>query len=226
MVNKLANISKDILDKQGKHWESTFNRKPDIFGKNPSEPAISASELLKSEEKNYILELGAGQGRDTLFFAQRGFKVNALDYSTKSLDTIKEKAAESGLSDKINTKYHDIRKPLPFDDSTFDTCFSHMLYCMALTTKEIEFLSKEILRVLKPGGLNIFSVRQTEDDYYKKGIHHGEDMYEMQGFIVHFFSREKVEDMAQGYNIISIDKIEEGKLPRKLFRVVLRRPQV
>ena len=36
-----------------------------------------------------------------------------------------------------------------------------MLYCMALTTSELEFLSKEILRALKPGGLNFYTVRNT-----------------------------------------------------------------
>ena len=48
-------------------------------------------------------------------------------------------------------------------------------------------------------------------------------MYEVGGFIVHFFSREKVELLAKGYEIISIDEFEEGELPRKRFRVMLRK---
>ena len=48
-------------------------------------------------------------------------------------------------------------------------------------------------------------------------------MYEVGGFIVHFFDKEKVERMAKGYEILSVDPFEEGKLPRKLFRVTLRK---
>ena len=48
-------------------------------------------------------------------------------------------------------------------------------------------------------------------------------MYEVGGFIVHFFSREKIEHLANGYEIISVDEFEEGDLPRKLFRVTLRK---
>jgi hypothetical protein len=100
-----------------------------------------------------------------------------------------------------------------------------MLFCMALKTAQLQFLSEEIRRVLKPGGISIYTVRHTGDVHYKAGIHHGEDMYEVGGFIVHFFSRAKVELLAEGYDIINIDKFEEGELPRKLFQVTLRKEQ-
>ena len=57
-----------------------------------------------------------------------------------------------------------------------------MLYCMALTSKEIERLNNEIHRVLKPGGINIYTVRHTKDGDFQKGIHRGEDIYENDGF--------------------------------------------
>lgn len=99
-----------------------------------------------------------------------------------------------------------------------------MLYCMALGTSELEFLSDEVWRVLRPGGLNIYTARHTKDPQYGTGIHRGEGMYEIAGgFIVHFLSREKVEDLAKGYKIVSIEEFEEGTLPRKLLRVTLRK---
>ena len=49
-------------------------------------------------------------------------------------------------------------------------------------------------RVLKPQGLNLYTVRSTGDPHYRTGIHRGEDMWEIGGFIVHFFSKEKVEE--------------------------------
>ena len=55
------------------------------------------------------------------------------------------------------------------------------------------------------------------------GIHRGKDMFEVGGFIVHFFSRQKVEQLANGYELLSVDEFEEGRLPRKLFRVTLKK---
>ncbi len=214
---------KEALTAQRKHWEKTFSEKPEMFGPEPSDPAQKAVEIYKKEGKRKILELGCGQGRDTLFLAQSGFKVYALDFSQTGLEAINKKAHELGLSKLIETKVHDVRNPLSFDDEFFDATFSHMLYCMALTTAELQFLSEEIRRVLKPRGLNIYTVRHTGDAHYRTGIHRGEDMYEVGGFVVHFFSREKVELLAKGYEIISVDEFEEGRLPRKLFRVTLRK---
>ncbi len=101
-----------------------------------------------------------------------------------------------------------------------------MLYCMALCTIELEVLFKEVRRVLKPNGLSIYTVRNTEDAHYGKGIPRGDDMYENDGFIVHFFSKEKVESLSKGYKVVGIDEFEEGELPRKLFFVTQRKTSI
>ncbi len=49
-------------------------------------------------------------------------------------------------------------------------------------------------------------------------------MYEHQGFIVHFFDRAQVERLANGWELVGVEELEEAKLPRRLFRVTLRRP--
>ena len=223
MKKASSSVEKEVLDAQSHRWESTFSETPDMFGEAASDAAQEAAEVFKQEGKTKILELGAGQGRDTLFFAQNGFQVYALDYSEAGVENITRNAQAMGLSQSITPMCHDVRTPLPFDDESFDGCYSHMLYCMALTTSELEFLSDEVRRVLRPRGLNIYTVRHIDDPHYRTGIHRGEAMYEIGGFIVHFFSVAKVEQLAKGYEILGIDTFEEGKLPRKLFRVTLRK---
>lgn len=214
---------KKTLDAQKEHWEQAFSEEPDFFGEEPSEPARRAAGLFSKEGFRRVLELGGGQGRDTLFFAGRSFEVSTVDYSRKGLDDIRKKAGEAGLSHRIETVYGDIREGLPFGDGSFDACFSHMLYCMAFTEAELARLSPEILRVLRPGGINIYTVRHKQDAHYGKGTHWGGDLYEFGGFIVHFFDREKVRRLSEGYEILAIDEFEEGELPRKLFMVVLKK---
>ena len=223
MNEKRQGKTKEVLNSQKSHWEQTYTANPDMFGENPSEPAKKAAALFKNENRTNILELGGGQGRDTLFFAGNGFRVTTLDYSGEGIKTIKEKANRLGQLSSITAMYSDVRNSLPFADESFDACYSHMLFCMALTNKELESISREIRRILKPGGICVYTVRHTGDPLYQKGINRGEDMYEMGGFIVHYFSRDKVEHLAEDYQIISIDEFEEGGLPKKLFRVALRK---
>jgi len=67
-------------------------------------------------------------------------------------------------------------------------------------------LSQEIRRILKPGGLNIYTVRHAGDAHYQTGMHRGEDLWEVGGFIVHFFSKEKVAHLAEGYDIATTEE--------------------
>ena len=214
---------KTVLDAQEQHWQKTFVHKPEMFGGDPSGPAAWATDRFKQEGKLRLLELGCGQGRDTLFFGRSGFHVTAADYSQSALDAVTEKARSTGIAHLIETQRQDVRDPFPFPDESFDACYSHMLYCMALTTAELERLSQEVRRGLVPGGLNVYTVRHTGDAHRGTGIHRGEEMWEVGGFIVHFFDREKVVHLASGFEIVGIDEFEEGGLPRKLFRVTLRK---
>jgi len=214
-----------VLDSQRGHWERTFASRPSMFGGEPSYPAQVAAVLFKAEDKPRVLELGAGQGRDSLFYAHSGFDVTVLDYCEAGLREIQAKAEAIGVADRIRTLVHDVRAPFPLEAASFDAVYSHMLFCMALTSAELVALSAEIWRVLVPGGLNLFTVRTRQDAHYGTGIHRGEDLYEVGGFIVHFFDRAKVEAVSKGFDIVSVQEFEEGGLPRRLFLVTVRKPK-
>jgi len=208
------------LDQQSKHWEINFSNKPEMFGLEPSISAIKALEIFKEKKINNLVELGAGLGRDSIFFAKNNINTKALDYSSSGIKIINHKIRKNNLSNLISTKLFDIRKKLPFEDNTIEACYSHMLYCMALTINDLEKLNNEIQRILKPGGINIYTVRHTNDGDFKNGIHIGEDLYENDGFIVHYFSKEKISSLLNGFKNIYLEKFEEGTFPRKLFFVV------
>ena len=95
-----------------------------------------------------------------------------------------------------------------------------MLYCMAFTYSELENLNTDVCRVLNKDSLNIYTVRNHSDADYKKGIHRGEDLYEMNGYIVHYFSDKKIKKLVKGFKNISIDYFDEGSFPRKLSLVI------
>ncbi len=213
---------------QRTHWESTYSKKSDFFGVEPSEFGLQAASLFEREGLKKIVELGAGQGRDTFLFLQKGFKVTALDYAETALLQLKEKAKALGVDECLIVTVNDAREGLPFPDQSFDGCFSHMFFTMELTEGELEGIFGEVLRVLKPGELNIYSVRNDHDPHFGKGKHIGEDMWQNpMGFVVHFFPAEKIKRFARGYELLWIREFEDPSPPftKKLYEVVLRKPK-
>ena len=184
-----------------------------------SEPAKKSLKIFQENNINTIIELGAGLGRDSIYFSINNLSVTSLDYSQSGINIINKKINKDKLKN-IKTKVFDIRQKLPFEDNSIDGCFSHMLYCMALSNQNLFNLNKEICRILKPDGLNIYTVRNEHDGDYKNGIHRGEDMYENDGFIVHFFNKTKINQLTDGFKNIKIESFEEGTFPRKLYFVV------
>ena len=213
-------MDKKLLNLQSQHWESNFSSKPEMFGFEPSYSAKKALETFKKNNITNIIELGAGLGRDTIFFAQNGIYVHAIDYSLSATNIINKRSKENNLDALIKVENYDIRKKLNCDNENFQACYSHMLFCMALTNQDLKDLNQEIFRILKKDGFNIYTVRNHTDGDFKKGTHRGEDMYEMNGFIVHYFSENKIKSLLNGFINISIENFDEGSFPRKLSLVI------
>jgi len=121
---------------------------------------------------------------------------------------------------------HDVRHGLPFPDESFDAVYSHMFFTMEMTEAQISVIMAECRRVLRPDGLNLYSVRNFHDPHYGKFTHRGEDMYENpMGFVVHFFDEAKVKRLSQGYEVEWIREFDDTSPPfvKKLYEVLLRK---
>lgn len=210
---------RELAEAQREHWQQTYGTHPGMYGDRPSDPAVHAAEVFRAAGANDVLELGAGHGRDALFFARSGFSALATDFSPVGLDQLRARAAAEGLAEKVTTAMHDVREPLPLADASMDAVFAHMLLCMALSTKEIHALVAEVRRVLRPGGTFVYTVRHTGDAHYGAGTGHGDHIWEHGGFAVHFFPRHLVDDLAEGWTLTEVHPFEEGDLPRRLWRV-------
>ena len=209
-------------------WNSVYETNREFFGAAPSELGERALKLFHEEGTRKVLELGCGQGRDTWLFVKDGLKVTAVDYSRSGICQMQGVADSVGCSDDVNLLILDGRQPFPFPDACFDAVYSHMFFTMELREKEIAAILAECLRVLRPGGINIYSVRNDHDPHFGKGPHKGEDMWQNpMGFVVHFFSEEKVRRLATGYQIETIREFEDTSPPftKKLYEVVLRKPK-
>jgi tellurite methyltransferase len=78
-------------------WGLEYTRTPDryIWGKAPSAFARELIGLVP--RRGRILELGCGEGRDSVYFASRGFAVTGVDASAAGLEKADRLAAERGV---------------------------------------------------------------------------------------------------------------------------------
>ncbi len=179
-----------LIAGQREHWETTLQANPQMYGTEPSDPGRYAASRFTTDGLARVLELGAGQGRDTLGLLAAGLEVSALDYAPGALEGIAEAADTAGNAQRLRTVVHDVRRPLPFPEASFDACYSHMLFTMALTGDELAGLAREVRRVLRSGGLCVYTARHVGDAHFGVGRDLGDHLYENGGFVVHFFDRQ------------------------------------
>jgi len=215
----MSGSSAELSAAQRRHWQDTYREHPRMYGSSPSAPAIYAARAFRQAGAVHLLELASGHGRDALHFAAQGFRVVATDFSGVALDQLRDVASAEGLAARISPIVHDLREPLPLEDATIDAVYAHMALCMALSTKEIHAVVQEVWRVLRPRGTFVYTVRHTGDAHYGTGTPRGEHIFEHGGFAVHFFSRQLVDALADGWRLDCVHGFEEGELPRRLWRV-------
>jgi len=110
--------------------------------------------LVGINKPQQILDIATGTGDLALMMADLNpTKIVGLDISEGMLEVGKQKVAKANLTDKIDMIVGDSEN-IPFEDNTFDAI------TVSFGVRNFENLDKgltEILRVLKPGGVFIFS---------------------------------------------------------------------
>lgn len=210
MVKNILNQLCDV--KNNMTWNSAYKKDSSFFGEEPSTFTTTCYSIIKG--KKNLLELGCGQGRDSLFFASKGIDVTALDSSDIAINQLSKRAKEMSL--EVIAMEYDISKKLPFDDNIFDIVYSHMFFSMGFDLHRLEFIFEEVKRVLRIGGYHFFSIRNQNDKFYGTGIKKGE-IYEINNFKIRFFSKKEIEKLAKGFKIISIK--EDYEEPVTLYLV-------
>ncbi len=99
-----------------------------------------------------------------------------------------------------------------------------MLLNMKFSPDELHLIFSEIRRVLKPKGLNFFSVRNHNDKSYGKGKEIDKGIYDINGFQIRFFTEKEIQDLTteeEGFELLWIK--EEYEEPVTLYLVSSRK---
>src|SRR5581483_1463470 len=95
-------------------WDHRYSGEP-VWSGNPNGSLVAEAGGLTAGR---ALDVGAGEGGDAIWLAERGWDVTATDISTRALDRIRAEAARRGL--RVTCQSADANDRQPFAVGGFD----------------------------------------------------------------------------------------------------------
>lgn len=159
-------------------------------------------DYLEPRDVSSIVDLGCGDGPDSIFFAKRGLRVTAVDFSSVALDRLQDRAREARVHNLIEC----VRSSIELVDDrklVADAVYTH-LGIQFFNNEETTQIFDMIARNLQQGGIAALKMKSTIDPMSSKGDEVDEGVFVLDGQLRHFFSRDKVERLVRGLNILEL----------------------
>ncbi|MBA2694142.1 MAG: class I SAM-dependent methyltransferase [Rubrobacter sp.] len=83
------------------HHQTLYETNEFYWGKEPNDFARRALDFIPEGEPLRVIDIGAGEGRDSVFFAERGFDVLAVDAAPNGLEKATRLAKERGVEVEV-----------------------------------------------------------------------------------------------------------------------------
>ncbi len=177
-----------------KYSQEEWANKPSLFAKQ------SIQYFLKSGK---LLELGAGLGQDSIFFAEQGYQVISTDFSKEAINYGKKHISKV-LENRISFQLLDLSKLLPFEDNAFDIVYGHLSihYFNDATTTQI---FSEVYRILKNDGILALITNSTDDPEFNTGKRIEKHLLEVEGAEKSYFDINYMQEKTQKFKTILLD---------------------
>jgi ubiquinone/menaquinone biosynthesis C-methylase UbiE len=217
---------KTVSDKMSSDWAKAYQLYSQT-GLELSHPTETLIRLFKGDyvtkkiecQGKSILDVGFGNGNNTMFFASLGMKVSGVEISQDICDLVTEKFSRIGIDVdlKMGTNQN-----LPFDDNTFDFLVSWNVLHYEGTENGIKAGIKEYARVLKREGRLFLSTTGPKHKILKNSKTLGNHLYEIgrdddfrKGQVHFFFDAKEYLDF---YFSPHFQEIQMGRIEDQLFR--------
>lgn len=138
---------------QNKMWDKFYAGNEQVFF--PSEFAKSVLPQLKRGRS--VLDVGCGNGRDSIFFAQNGLDVTAIDMSREAIAQLVKREP------KIHSVCGDVLTATIFTEQKYDSIYSRF-FIHALAEEQEAALLERCYIALRMGGQLFIETRCTQDE--------------------------------------------------------------
>ncbi len=147
-----------------KYYDKIYKNR-NVWGDKPNELLLKIYD--QAEAGSEFLDLGCGQGRDSLFMLRNGFKVTAVDNSAEGIKKIRRAIRIKNLpKTDIRLYCEDIQKfDITKNKYTIINAYNSLQF---LLPKDARKLIYKIKKALKNKGHIIISSFTTADSLYKK----------------------------------------------------------
>eukprot|EP00658_Telonema_sp_P-2_P064686 TRINITY_DN5386_c0_g1_i8.p1 TRINITY_DN5386_c0_g1~~TRINITY_DN5386_c0_g1_i8.p1 ORF type:complete len:264 (+),score=90.62 TRINITY_DN5386_c0_g1_i8:61-852(+) len=101
-----------------------------------------------------VLDIGCGAGRIAHYAATlTGARVSGFNIDGDQILNAIEYANQTGMADQLDFKVGDHHKPFQYEDESFDAAYSFQALWPFIKKDQLDSVSAEMFRVLKPGAI-------------------------------------------------------------------------
>lgn len=181
------------------------------------------------------LDIGCGTGRNSVYLAEQGYTVYAMDYCAPQIEALQAAAAQRPELN-LTAICAGVTERWPWQDRCVDFAIDAFCFKHQIDTDAIETYLSELARCLRPGGLFMLFLATRDDGYYSQfpaACQYGSGMIivdEGNGIPSRLYSCEEIESLFGRFEVLhseekSVVNEMHGRTYERRSRVWhLRRP--
>lgn len=194
--------SDEPYNKMSEFWDDRYRSDEYVYGLEPNE---FFKEVINEHKPGKILLPADGEGRNSVYAAIKGWKVDAFDFSRNAVKKALELAGKNKV--KINC-YIDELENLTSNKNSYDAI---ALIFVHLTPDLRKIVHKNIVNLLNPGGILILEAFEKEQINNDTGGPRNIEMLFSKEELECDFQNLEIDFIEQAVNNINVGKYHTGK---------------
>lgn len=135
----------ESLQSAAEFWEHRYGERESIWSGNPNRVLVTETSSLPVGR---ALDLGCGEGADSIWLAEHGWRVTGLDISATALERARREAESRGVSRSTTWLQQDLSTWEPTEE--YDLVSAHFLHSPVELPRER--ILADAARAVAPGG--------------------------------------------------------------------------
>lgn len=153
---------KFIRDNELSYWDKYYSNKKFQSNSIPSQFAVFAISELNDLKISNVIECGAGNGRDSIFFSRYGKNVIATDRSVQAIDSLSKKTKDIT---NLNVSQHDVKDSFPREVTDLDglKAFYARFFLHSLDRPSLEMFFENTATAMNHSDILLVEYRNEDD---------------------------------------------------------------